>query len=160
MNVLKPIDQVVLPSKKVCKCILDQNRGYWSHMELIHFWSVFGFRMFKNQHDNTTCKNCLINDWKSIGLVVILPRSVYNFFRSKRALLKPHGTNSLLKRFSGFYRVIFYIGIFTGLHNTKFTDFLLFQQQQQKQWKLRETKQNLRILGSFHGKSACNNCLK
>ena len=29
------------------------------------------------------------------------------FFRSRRGLLKPHGTNSLFKRFSGFYRVIF-----------------------------------------------------
>ena len=37
MNVWKPIDQVVLPHKKVYKYILDQNKGYWRHMELIHF---------------------------------------------------------------------------------------------------------------------------
>ena len=44
MNVWKPIDQVVLPPKKVYKYILDQNKGYWSHMELIHFWNVFLFQ--------------------------------------------------------------------------------------------------------------------
>ena len=44
MNVWNPIYQVVLPPKKVYKYILDQNKGYWSHKELIHFWNVFLFQ--------------------------------------------------------------------------------------------------------------------
>ena len=89
MKVWKPIDQVVLPSKKVYKYILDQNKAYWSHMELIQFWNIFCFvsgRPKPNIIPNsvTTCKNCLIDVWKSIDLAVILPRSVYNFFSDKK----------------------------------------------------------------------------
>ena len=128
MNVWKPIDQVVLPPNKMYKYILDQNKGYWSHLELIPFINVFCFVsgcLKTNMISNSTTKgkNFLINAWKPLELVVILPRSVYNFFRSKRGLLKPHGTNSLLKRFSSFCRVIIYIGIFTGLHNPKLARF-------------------------------------
>ena len=51
MNVWKPIEQVVLPPKKVYKYLLDQNKGYCSYMELIQFWNVFCFRVSKNQHN-------------------------------------------------------------------------------------------------------------
>ena len=112
MNVWKPVVQVVWPPKIVYKYILDQNKGYWSHMELIHFWNFFC--LFQDvqkiniiPNSFTTCKNCVIDAWKPIYLVVILPRSVSIFFRSKRGLLKPHGTKSLFKWFCGFYRVIF-----------------------------------------------------
>ena len=128
MNVWKPIVQVVWPPKIVYKYILDQNKGYWSHMELIHFWNFFC--LFQDvqkvniiPNSFTTCKNCLINAWKPIYLVAILPRSVSIFFRSERGLIKPHGTKSLFKWFCGFYRVIFYTGIFTGLHNPKRRQF-------------------------------------
>ena len=161
MNVWKPIDQVVLPPKKVYKYIFDQNKGYWSYIEQIYFWNVF-FSGCSKTYMISTCNNCLIDDWKPIDLVIVLPRSVYNyFFRSKRGLLKPHETNSLLKRFSGFYRVIFYICIFTRLHNPKLAKFSwFFCFKKKKLWNLGWNKLNLKITGSFHGKSARNSCLK
>ena len=43
MNAWKQIDQGVLSLKNVYKYLLDQNKGYWSHLEIIHFWNVFLF---------------------------------------------------------------------------------------------------------------------
>ena len=144
MNVWKPIDQVVLPPKKVYKYILDQNKGYWSHIELIHFWNVFSyvsgcpkFNIILNSV--TTCKNCLINAWKPIDLLAILTRSVYNFFlQIKKVFLKPRITNSLLKRFSGFYRLIFSSSQACTIKDLpNFTDFFCFN------------KKNYEILGKL-----------
>ena len=145
---------MVLPPHKVKKYILDQNKGFWSHLDIIHFWNVFLFQdvlkstwyQIAPQHAKIVL-SMLINQY----LVVILPRSVYTFFfRSKRGLLKPHGTYSLLKRFSGFNRVIFYIDTFTGMNNQNLARFYRFFFVLTKKI----------FLANFNGKSACNNCLK
>ena len=79
----------------------------------------------------------------------------------KKGLLKPHGSNSLLKRFSGFYRVIYTLASLqacTIQNSPNVVDFFCFNKKLWNLWRGKKT--GLKKMGSIHGKSACNNCLK
>ena len=82
----------------------------------------FCFMMFKNQLNTKQCHNMQKMSYRCLKTNRPSGYTSQEGFKKtqiKRGLMKPHGTNSLLKRFSGFYKVIFYTSIFTGLHNLK-----------------------------------------
>ena len=92
---------------------------------------------------------CLTTNWPS---GYNSQECVQFFSRSKGGLLKPHGTNSLLKRFSGFYRVILYTSIFTGLHNPKFAKVHWFFCFNQKSMKVVVKQAEPKFFGKFSWK--------
>ena len=152
MTVLKLINLEILPQKKSEKKI-HLNRTIIEvtliNDPLVRFW--FSVCPKSNTLPHTEKKGYFlkVDAWKPIDLVVYHTRIIYNFFQITWRVIEATLINDPLVMFFGLYRVNFYTGIFTGLHNSKLAKFHWFLFQQTKIMKFLVKQAELKICGKF-----------